>query len=340
MKRNILILVLTCIFFLAATTVSLAATLQAGDACTPAGGTLQIPIYAISSVDDATGLAGAAFTVDFDDTIITNANITSDFFETFETQLTSVDPNHAGPFEADGYNKPLVDNVVSGTGVSVAAARVGEKAIDSTAPGTVIFYLNGTISQDAEVGDTYDIKIVPTSLDNTNAGYDASGEEIDLLIGADATIIDPSAAGAYPTLLSVANHDTESSKGTLEICPDGPQTTLDIDGNQTENVLADGLLIIRYMLGNTGSDLVDGAVESDATRNTAAEVEAYLALAQNDGLMDVDDNGIENVLADGLLIIRYMLGNRGNALIEGAVGQGANRSTAAEIEAFLATFNL
>ncbi len=340
MKRNLLILVLTCIFFLAATTVSLAATLQVGDACTPAGGTLQIPIYAISSTGDATGLAGAAFTVEFNDTIITNANITSEFFETFETQLKSVDPDHAGPFEADGYEKPLVDNAVSGTGVSVAAARVGEKAIDSAAPGTVIFYLNGTISQDAVVDDTYDVRIVPTVLDNTNAGYDAAGEEIDLLIGADETITDPAATDAYPILLSAANHDAESSKGTLTICPPGPQTNFDIDGNATPNVLADGVLIIRYMLGLEGDQLVDGAVGQGATRATADAIMAYLDTAAGEGLTDVDDNGTPNVLADGVLIIRYMLGLTGDDLIDGAIGQGANRNTAQAIESFLSGFDL
>lgn len=338
MKVYKLIGLLACIIFLGSVTISSAATLKVDEIkASPGDIDVQIPIYAISS-GDATGVAGAAFTLVFDDTMLTNARVESDFFETFETQLKSVDPNHSGPFEADSYDKPLVDNALSGTGIAVAAARVEAKAVASD-PGTAIFNLIVSISSEAQEGEVYEIRIVPTELNNTNAGYDAAGEEIDLVIGADPTVTDPTAADAYPTLLSVANHDSESSKGNVTIIL-GPQTNLDIDGNQTQNVLADGLLIIRYMLGNTGSDLVEGAVEPDATRTTAAEIESYLATAQSDGLMDVDDNGIENVLADGLLIIRYMLGNRGADLIEGAVGQGANRSTAAEIEAFLGTFNL
>lgn len=264
MKRNVLILVLTCIFFLAATTASLAATLQVGEACGIKGEPVKIPIYAISSADDATGLAGAAFTIEFNDTVITGAYIESDFFETFETQLTSVDPNHAGPFEADGYDKPLVENALSGTGISVAAARVGEKAIDPVAPGTVIFYLNGTISQDT-VDGTYDIRIVPTSLDNTNAGYDAAGEEIDLLIGADATVTDPSAVGAFPTLLSVANHDAESSKGTLTIpCPGPVPASGDPDMSGSTNIF-DLITAIDKLGPVDDGDAIAKAVDMDSS---------------------------------------------------------------------------
>ncbi len=51
----------------------------------------------------------------------------------------------------------------------------------------------------------------------------------------------------------------------------------------------------------------------------------------------MDGNGQVDALTDGLLLIRYMFGLRGNALIQGAVGSSAARNTAAAIETYIAT---
>ncbi len=51
--------------------------------------------------------------------------------------------------------------------------------------------------------------------------------------------------------------------------------------------------------------------------------------------LDVDGNGFNDALTDGLLVIRYLFGLRGEALISGAIGSGATRTTAADIESFL-----
>jgi hypothetical protein len=52
-------------------------------------------------------------------------------------------------------------------------------------------------------------------------------------------------------------------------------------------------------------------------------------------LLDIDGNGQADALTDSLLITRYMFGFRGEILIDGAVGEGATRTTSAEIEAYL-----
>ena len=51
--------------------------------------------------------------------------------------------------------------------------------------------------------------------------------------------------------------------------------------------------------------------------------------------MDIDDDGTTQALTDGLLLIRYLFGFRGDALISNAIGQGATRTDAATIEAHL-----
>jgi hypothetical protein len=51
---------------------------------------------------------------------------------------------------------------------------------------------------------------------------------------------------------------------------------LDIDGDGESKPLTDGLLLIRYLFGFSGDSLVTGALGSDATRDTAEAVEAYI----------------------------------------------------------------
>ena len=50
----------------------------------------------------------------------------------------------------------------------------------------------------------------------------------------------------------------------------------DIDGNGEIDALTDGLLTLRYLFGLQGDTLINGVVASDATRNTAEEIEAHL----------------------------------------------------------------
>jgi len=112
--------------------------------------------------------------------------------------------------------------------------------------------------------------------------------------------------------------------------------TLDVDASITEtkyDALSDGLLTIRYLFGLTGPALTNGALGSTATRTDPAVIKAYL-----DDLrpaLDIDGNGTADALTDGLLIIRHLSGLRGDALIAGAVGPLATRTTAEAIEAYI-----
>jgi len=53
------------------------------------------------------------------------------------------------------------------------------------------------------------------------------------------------------------------------------------------------------------------------------------------GAIDVDGDGKADPLTDGVLIVRYLFGLRGTALIDHAVAAGAQRTTAEQIESFL-----
>ena len=54
------------------------------------------------------------------------------------------------------------------------------------------------------------------------------------------------------------------------------QTELDIDGSGDVGALTDGLLLIRYLFDFRGESLISNAVYVNATRKTAAEIEAYI----------------------------------------------------------------
>ena len=81
--------------------------------------------------------------------------------------------------------------------------------------------------------------------------------------------------------------------------------------------------------------------EDTAALNTAALRDAgTLTLIENDFAFDIDGDGVISVTTDGELVIRYMDGKTGNALIQGALSQtaaaqGATRTDAVSILNYL-----
>jgi len=111
---------------------------------------------------------------------------------------------------------------------------------------------------------------------------------------------------------------------------------LDVDAslsNTKYEALSDGVLVIRYLFGLTGTPLTTGALGATATRSDPTAIKAYL-----DGMrtvLDVDGSGTADALTDGLLIVRYLFGLRGDALIAGAIDPLATRKTDTDIEGYI-----
>ena len=124
-----------------------------------------------------------------------------------------------------------------------------------------------------------------------------------------------------------ANALAEFLAGTI------PAGSIDIDGNGEYKALTDGLLLLRGMFGLTGDALIGGAVASDAVYTTSVDIEARIAMLGT--LADIDGNGDVSALTDGLLVLRYLFGLTGDALISGVVASDATRTTSAEIEAHI-----
>ena len=112
---------------------------------------------------------------------------------------------------------------------------------------------------------------------------------------------------------------------------------LDVDGNGEAKALSDGVLIVRYLYGFTGSTLTSGAVDTvNGSRTDATDIQAYLADAVAMQALDVDGNGEAKALSDGVLIVRYLYGFTGSTLTSGAVDTvNGSRTEAVDIQNYL-----
>jgi hypothetical protein len=156
------------------------------------------------TVDNAAGITGAAFTLTYDTTAL-DITVSSDFFGTFAEQGFDPADGLGTDGKVDGFDSPVVTNEVSGTGMRIAAANA---TAATSGTNVTLFTLNVTVSDTAVENSTYDINITATTLNNTAAGYDAAGEQIDLLIEAKAD-------GTFASLLTAANAAANVTKGTI-----------------------------------------------------------------------------------------------------------------------------
>jgi hypothetical protein len=137
---------------------------------------------------------------------------------------------------------------------------------------------------------------------------------------------------------TVADHSGNGHTGTLAASfvgatYPGLPGTLDVDDNGTTDALTDGLVVLRFIFGFTGTTLTANAVGGGCGRCDDASIGPYVAaLAAN---LDIDDDGSLGALTDGLLVLRYLFGFTGSTLTAGAVGNDCDRCDAAAIVPYL-----
>ena len=115
--------------------------------------------------------------------------------------------------------------------------------------------------------------------------------------------------------------------------PAEPLTNLDIDGNSRFDALSDGLILLRLMFGLTGQSLTNGVTAPDA--NFIYSGDLIQRFNSTDLLLDIDDDKSIDALTDGLLILRYLFGIRGENLISDALSPNAERTATGELEEYL-----
>ena len=178
------------------------------------GDTIAIPITA----SDATGIAGAAFTVQYNTTDLEVTAVDSDFFDTFQNQFAGTPAALTTTVDVDGvtYDQPLVTNPVDEvglTGMRIAAARALAAADLSN---STLFTLSVRILN----AGSHPMGITATTIQNAAAGYDTP-TEIPYLIGALAD--EPDLTQAFPEIAVTARN-----VGT--IAADGGDPDTDGDG--------------------------------------------------------------------------------------------------------------
>jgi len=110
---------------------------------------------------------------------------------------------------------------------------------------------------------------------------------------------------------------------------------LDLDDDGRLDALTDGLLALRHLAGRSGRELTDAVLAPGAMRTAAGDIAAYLDSPGCVSALDVDGDGARLPETDGGIILRWLFGLRGPALVDGAIAPTATRTDPATISAAL-----
>jgi len=258
--------------------------------------------------------SGTAFTLEFTDGI-TIVEVKSTFFDTFTAQFGSVPnpPDTSSYTVPVGFPSPLVTNNDGVSKTMVAAARCTPTS-NSTDSELMIITVETT-----KAGT---VTLKPTVLNNPSAGY-TEDTPIDVLVGSDSEK-EPTDTGAYPVL----------------IASDMSPIVLAIDNDTDGDGLADSVETntgIYVDENNTGTNPNNADTDGDGF-NDGVEVEKGTDPNDPDDYpkefnYDIDGDGRLKGLKDGLIMIRYLFGGRGESLVDGLTLFGTR--DAIEIEQFL-----
>ena len=129
------------------------------------------------------------------------------------------------------------------------------------------------------------------------------------------------------------NNSTVPAAWSIHTLPTGMASSkscdLDIDGNNAVEAATDGVLLLRYLLGLRGADLIAGVPLAGAPRGTASLIEQFIVSKR----YDLDGDNATSTYTDGLLAVRLMRGLTGTALSGGATTSSSLLTTGAQISA-------
>jgi hypothetical protein len=134
--------------------------------------------------------------------------------------------------------------------------------VDGTSPGRISIY-SGIVTQPVALSLDVDASVTATEYDAFTDGLLV----IRYLFGLTGPSLTTGALGG-----TAGRTDPVTIKAYL----DGIRPALDIDGNGSADALTDGLLIVRYLSGLRGTELIAGAADPLGIRKTAPDIEFYL----------------------------------------------------------------
>ena len=107
----------------------------------------------------------------------------------------------------------------------------------------------------------------------------------------------------------------------------------DVDLDQQPDAFTDGATILRYLTGIRGESML--SVNPTGQRTDVNGITTYLDGLRAAGRLDLDGDQRSLPLSDGLLMLRYLSGMRGNDLTQNAVNPGALRTTGEQVVSFV-----
>ncbi len=275
--------------------------------------------------DDGDGVIDSedAFPLDSTETTDTDSDGIGNNADTDDDGDGVIDSEDAFPLD----NTETTDTDSDGIGNNADTDDDGDGVIDSEDA----FPLDNTETTDTDsdgVGDNSDA-FPNNSAYTMDSDSDGMPDRWEIIYGLDPN--DPSDASS--------DNDGDGISALQEFLngtspnQDGESTTLDIDGNNRYDALTDGLLVLRSMFGLTDDALIAGTVSGDAIFSSSADIQSRYLTMENS--LDIDADGKVDALTDGLLILRYLFGLRGDTLIIGVVSPDATRSSSTDIEQYL-----
>jgi hypothetical protein len=123
-----------------------------------------------------------------------------------------------------------------------------------------------------------------------------------------------------------ADSDGDGVGDNADFFPNSAEYSLDSDLDQMPDAW-------ERKYGLNPSDSSDALLDQDNDGITA--LEEYEAGTIPLKLLDINADGNIDALTDGLIILRYLFGIRGNSLISDVIPEDANRTDATDIEAYL-----
>jgi aureolysin len=128
----------------------------------------------------------------------------------------------------------------------------------------------------------------------------------------------------------------DESKWSIDVPDDSSSASLtwDFDQNGVADALTDGLMMLRFSFGLTGTNVTNDAM-ADNSDMSSQEVISALNSAKETLLTDIDGNGTVDALTDGLMLLRFLFGLTGDNIIANAIGNEAARNSATDVAAYI-----
>ncbi len=144
-------------------------------------------------------------------------------------------------------------------------------------------------------------------------------------------------SGAATVTVRATSQSNASIQASATITfSNAPTCNLDIDGDGVVRPNTDGLLITRYLLGLSGSALIEGAY--NPAYGTLSDITSRLDILSSNNWLDIDGNGQSLAASDGVLLLRALFGFTGTAVTDDALGAPPQaRSDWAAIRTYLNT---